>query len=335
MTLPASGQSVSFSQIRAEIRNGSNNPTYLPTPSPVGIPLGDANIRQFAFNPGPIGLTTARSLSQTRGVTFQYLNITTPTSTYNVRNAMIAAGWPSSVRGTANVNISATADIYTPSVSNFALTTGSPWPASSGARIGVVSGGSLIGKGGSGGDGGQAYGPAGVPNAQWAAGQPGTGGGAAMNITIPTTIVNAGTIGGGGGGGGGGNGRRVAPAPAASGGGGGGGGRTSAQGGLSGAGAGGQALQATVPQPGQAGDQGSYITAGLGGQNTPQPAATRAGVGGAGGGYGAAGTNGTNGGFPGTQGPGFGTGGAAGSSVAGYSLVTLQNTGSFLGPTSP
>ena len=327
MPIPT-GQNVPFTALRSEVRAGTNNPAAVP--GPLGIPLNDAQIRAFCFNPGPLPSTTQRSIGQARGVTFTRVVVSVNTSTYNMRDAVLAAGWPAAHRATTNCIINNGVNIYAPSVGAFSFNTGGgSWPASSTATVTVGTGASIVAKGGPAGDGGSAAGPA-IPNAQWTAGGAGTGGGTAMNISLPTTIVNFGIIAGGGGGGGGGNGRRVAPA--ASGGGGGGGGASGFST-IGNAGQGGPGAPATVPQPGQNGTAGTFASpgGGTGGQNTPQPAPTRGGVGGNGGPWASSGQPGGQGGLPGTQGPGAGAGGSAGAAFNNTPSVTYTGPGQRFG----
>jgi len=328
--LPIPLSSVSFSQLRDEVRAGTGSPTTIPG----AIPLNNAQIRTYCFNPGLIPTTTSRSLSQAQGVSFIQFTIAAPTTTYNLRSAMVAAGWPGADRGIANVNISSGVTLSSAGISQAAFGQGStPWPAPSSAEINMAASSRMVGKGGAGGDGGD-VGGVGIPTAQWTAGDAGQGGGKGMDVVITTVIIGPPTsqIVGGGGGGGGGNARRV-PAPASSGGGGGGGGGVGTGGSGGGGGQGGVVVPGppypagTVAQPGQNGAAGTSSGGGTGGQNTPQPAPTRAGIGGNGGAAGAAGQAGSSGAAtPGTQGPGFGAAGAAGPSINGYSLVTLGST---------
>ncbi len=336
MPIPLS--TVSFSQLRDEVRAGTGSPTAIPG----AIPLNDTQIRTYCFNPGPIPALTSRSLGQAQGVTFAQFSIAASTQNYNLRSAMVAAGWPGTDRGIANLTISPGVIVYSPAVSQAALSQGStPWPGPSSASITVSATARIIGKGGPGGDGGS-VGGVGIPTTQWAAGQAGTGGGRALDLSIATTILGpaTGQIQGGGGGGGGGNGRRV-PSPASSGGGGGGGGGshpfTAGQGGAGGVVVPGPPYPAgTVARPGQAGQDNITNSGGQGGQNAPQPLPTRAGVGGNGGPLGTAGQAGSSGAAtPGVQGPGVGAAGAAGPAIQGYFFATISGSTVTSGPLVP
>lgn len=220
---------------------------------------------------------------------------------FNLRSAAISAGWDQVLPLIATVNINSGVTISHDSSDVF--TAQGAYPL--GSRLSLFNNGSIVGRGGAGGRG--SYGGAGGP------GDPGAPGGNAIVLTIPTTINNAGVIaGGGGGGGGGGDGYSGAYGP----GGGGGGGARVGSGGAAGSGSG-----------AAAGSNGGTETGGNGGAGGPG-----AGFGGKGGNLGQPGAKG----FAGSgTGPGAvgGQGGPAGYAIDGIAYVTLNNSGTILGPT--
>ena len=324
MPIPTGTAAISFSQIRDELASGTNGVAF--TPATTDLNLNTSTIRNWLFPATKLSGETM-SLSEMRGVAFRGFILTGQPQTYNIRDAMVAAGWNGTARATANVAVT-TGDLGTPAVANYALQTGTPWPAAATLVVRLDAGASIIGKGGSGGNGG--IGNQNVPGAQGGGSQsgglPGTGGGTAILASRALTIVNAGVISGGGGGGGGGAGDRGTSPPWAGGGGGGGGGRTgggtTSAGGIGGTGTGGP------PYTGGNGQPGTFSAIGLGGPGQGTAPSTRAsGPGGNGGGRAVAGQSGTPAHRPG------GAGGAAGSSISGYPLVTYSGAGSLLGPT--
>lgn len=232
------------------------------------------------------------------------LTIAANTSDYNIRNAVVAAGWDESSHILANVTINSGVVVSSSNVSNFAITTGSSWPA--GSEIIINNSGTIVGIGGRGGNGANGSRPGFRPP-----GYPGFQGGTAVETLRPTQIYNNGTMAGGGGGGGGGGGQIQNNPGRTWRGGGGGGGRSSnfvSTGGTDGNGT------------ANAGGVGTFAAAGIG--------STLVYKGGDGGNWGTAGFNGQAGQTSG------GTGGAAGRYIVGFSNATFVVTGTRLGTTA-
>jgi len=209
-----------------------------------------------------------------------------------------------------------------------------------GDTVRIVNNGLIQGMGGTGGAGGTAPGPAGVPlNTAGNPGSAGSGAGSAVYVNRPTIITNNGTIAGGGGGGGGGGGLRSYSKAwwGGYGGGGGGGGAGTSGGGGGGGGAAGPG-PGLNSGPGFSGNAGTSPAGGSGGPSRVNPGWTplASGAGGAGGGRGAAGSAGAagfTGPFPngnGYSGTG-GSGGAAGNYIVGNPFVTWPVTGTRQG----
>jgi hypothetical protein len=212
-----------------------------------------------------------------------------------------------------------------------------PADFNAGDTVRIVNNGSILGRGGNGAQGGNAF-PGGQEN-----GQTGGGGSTALQVSRPTTVTNNGNIWGGGGGGGGGAGARVNSSFVAgngsytfpsftnggcSGGGGGGGGRGTASGGGAGtafgpfnAAPGGNGGNSDVNNAGGGGAGGS--TSGAGGWS-------RGGDGGAGGGVGANGAGGGNSVSTNFFAAGGGAGGA-GNYITGNPFVTWPAFGTRAG----
>lgn len=125
-------------------------------------------------------------------------------SSYNIRNALISAGWNQTDPVYAIITINSNIKVGASSTSAGACQCGGPFPA--GSHVKLVNNGYILGKGGNGGTGGTT------------SSNPATSGGAGgvgMHITGMGTDVllwveNNGTIAGGGGGGGGGGLQQVA-----------------------------------------------------------------------------------------------------------------------------
>jgi hypothetical protein len=215
-----------------------------------------------------------------------------------------------------------------------------PSEFNAGDTVRIVNNGTIIGRGGNGAQGGNAF-PGGLEN-----GQTGGGGSTALSIGRPTTITNNGNLWGGGGGGGGGgaalvnssfvagNGSYTFPSftnGGCSGGGGGGGGRGIANGGFQGQAFG--PFNAAPGAPGGGSDVNNAGGGGAGGSTSGAGGWSRGGDGGAGGGAGAGGAGGGN-----TISSNFfaagGGGGGAGAYLNGNPLVTWTAFGSRLGNVS-
>lgn len=139
------------------------------------------------------------------------LEVTRDTHQFNLRQSLLARGWDGVTAVDASVRVAPGIAVYSRSTQIPAFTTGPSWPALS--NFSLINDGIIVGMGGKGGNGAitQLAGSAG----------PGSRGGTALEILLPTVLVNGGFIAGGGGGGSGG----VAPLvlPVNDGGGGGGG----------------------------------------------------------------------------------------------------------------
>jgi hypothetical protein len=177
--------------------------------------------------------------------------------------------------------------------------TGSGWHSSAEIRVDIT--GTVSGRGGDGGRGGNAYGYNDPEN-----GLNGGDGTAAIGINAPVIISNRGEILGGGGGGGGGGGAVGATIPgkghrwqgnqySVSGGGGGQGGKGNPNGGHGGAGSAGHDQGSRgEDHPGSAGTDNGPGTGGSGGAGPGNEGYSNAGGGGAGGSVGSSGTKGTD-----------------------------------------
>jgi hypothetical protein len=228
----------------------------------------------------------------------------------NLRSAAISAGWPGS--GAVQANISPGTTIQSSSTGAYALTINGSWPGG----VTLVNSGTIVGKGGTGGQGG--YVPIGNPTTT--PGKSGFTGGTAILVSVPVTINNAsGTISGGGGGGGGG-GAYTCGRSGTGGGGGGGGGNGFGTGGAGG-------FQPGFPQfQGVTGTVGGALSGGPGGPGKSCPLGT-GGTGGAGGSNAGAGSPGAGAGS-GSPGPA----GSGGNALSGNPLVTFPALGTIYGP---
>ena len=276
-----------------------------------GTPYGSISLNNATFRAELTDTVQNQtiSLSSLRGNAFQRFVIAADTANYNIRSAMVGAGWNGSSKASANLIINSGITVSASTTGVYALDSGSPWPAPS--RIRVGNSGYVLGDGGDGGAGG-------IGRGQPQLEQPGFGGGGGGPGLIsrrPLTIVG-GIVAGGGGGGGGGSGNHTPGSPALNqGGSGGGGGATNrypTAGGAGGAASGGQAVNGVAGQP------GSWNAAGAGGVRP----GTGAKDGGPGGGWGAAGTAGQNT-SPAITG---GAGGGAGISIQGWSVTSSSAT---------
>lgn len=310
MPIPTGTAAISFSQLRTEMNTGLGNPAAYSS-----FPLNDATFRSRLTDTAVNGQL---SLSSIRGNAYQRFTIAADTTNYDIRSALVAAGWNGTAKGSADVVVNGGVVVGTPSTGSYAMDTGGPWPAPS--TIVVYNSGYIVGMGGAGGNGSESDG---TP-----ASTPGSPGGPSLRAQRAMTLVNSGIIGGGGGGGGGGNGVRFpttlggVPITYNNGGGGGGGGRTgrtNSTGGAGGAGVG------NNPAPGKVGAAGTFDGGGLGGQGG-SIGPTDGGDGGTGGDWGTVG---------GTGGRSGKAGGAGGISVQGWSVITAPTgTSGLMGPTA-
>ena len=218
--------------------------TELSLPSTTNISLNQANVRALAAVPtGTISMNNLRGKS----ASFSYTTpISAPVQNFNLRTAMIAAGYPGSGAFTANFSIAPGVYVWSNSTATAAFDTG----ALSGGSITVTNGGFIMGKGGDGN---------GLVNGRTLA-----NGGLAINLQHPMTLTNNASIGGGGGGGG-----AAYPSTNATGGGGQGGGAGGANPG--GAGGVGGAIGLTGAQGvgGATGGGGGRVFVGVGAAGAP------------------------------------------------------------------
>lgn len=120
------------------------------------------------------------------------LTISSNTTNYNFRTAIINAGWDQVKPVIATCTINSGVYVYSTSTGAYAWQTGTSFPA--GSSLSLVNNGTIIGRGGNGGGGGSSGGNGGG----------GAGGGPALYAGAGISITNNGRISGGGGGGGGG-----------------------------------------------------------------------------------------------------------------------------------
>jgi hypothetical protein len=222
------------------------------------------------------------------------VTISASTQNYTANTAKVS-GY---VSGNTDVTFVINAGVVVGSAStgSYAFTVNTSWAA--GDTVTVTNAGTVIGRGGNGGQGGASAGTA----------PAGSSGGPAVSVARTVTWTNTGTCGGGGGGGGGGcfvSTGGGSPTLAGGGGGGGGRGNTGGSGG-----AGGAPNKSGSGSPGTA---GTTTTAGTGGAG--EPLAGNGGIGGNGGALGSVGSAGESKGFDG------GAGGAGGACLVGKSFV--------------
>lgn len=281
------------------------------------MPLNDATFRARLTDTGQ---NAQLALSSIRGNAYQRFSIGVDTLGYNIRTALVNAGWNGTSKGSVDLIVGGIT-VYTNTTGGYAMDTGGPWPGPS--TVYIYNSGYILGMGGAGGDGATgtraAPGPFGGTN--------GSGGGPGLLVQRATYISNGGYICGGGGGGGAGNAGDAGPVPGfptayastrgGGGGGGGAGGYTASAGG-----AGGPAAPTNYPSPGAPGGNGGWNSAGAGGQGGKLyfGAPTARSNGNTGGGWGAgAGAGGSP-----TASPtliGF-AGGGAGAAIQNWSLVS-------------
>lgn len=333
MTLPLFGNPLSFSQIQTEM--GGSNPISLseyyaggglvPTGS-VGFPSGGSatiipssgaiSVNNF-FGSSPLFIYTVSSFTSVGGLD---INPTT----------MTAIGWNGTQRLRVKINSGVT--VYDTGIVGAIRISGS-FPSG----IEILNEGTIVGRGGIGGNGASLDGLL----FQFVNATAGNPGGSAITVgrvstpyVGPTVIIsNYGLIGGGGGGGGGGSsegatviGPKSVTYTYATGGGGGGGGRSSSSYPATG-GSGGAATRAVTISSGSAGGNGTSSSAGNGGNGGSIPSVgLLGGNGGNGGDYGATGSTGGTG--TGTKYGSEAAGGSGGAAIAGYSNASITNYGS-------
>jgi hypothetical protein len=344
MTLQSSGP-ISIADINVELGRASNALTT----------LNDAEVRSLLGKP-----TGNISLQDAYGKTAVFaFSITSNQNSLNLRTAAVNAGWNQLFKVVCTIE----SGVVIGSNTVDALIISGSFPRG----VELINNGFIIGRGGTGGFGGDARGDQGPVISDDGRtsgiaynGTSGGGGGTAVAATVPVTIRNNGTIGGGGGGGGGG-GATIANQyvtscgkdscfttlrrRAAAGGGGGGGGRSNISN-ITG-GAGGIRVRGSTASIGsgltiteaQAGGVGGFGSAGGGGfrgeEIDPGDAHAIAGWGGAGGNWGASGASGGGSEF---WSPSFnqrtasgGSGGSGGLAVWGNQYITWAATGTRLG----
>lgn len=171
MTLPV-GQ-ISMQQVNTELSV---------SPATTLISLNQANVRALAGVPSG---TISMSNLQGKSNAFPFsATIAAPVQNYNLRTAMVAAGYPGTGAFTAAVTINSGVYVWSDDTAIAGLDTG----ALSGGAITITNNGYIMGKGGQGAT-------------ATATPTPGSPGGAAVNLQHPATIVNNSYVAGGGGGG--------------------------------------------------------------------------------------------------------------------------------------
>lgn len=290
MTLPVSG-AISLNQVNVELGLAGTT----------SINMNQASVRTLFGVP-----SGAISMSNGYGKANQFaFTISSNQTNANLRTLAVAAGWP----GTSKVvaTIGSGVQITSTAVGTSALTVNGSFPGG----VELINTGTILGKGGRGGDGGWG------PNYTLTnpGGQAGNAGGTALTVSVAITINNASGIVSGGGGGGGGGGLEAVCCAGQGGGGGGGGGNGTGAGGLGG----------RSDAYGAGGSAGGTLSGGAGGAGGFHAGQARGGTGGAGGTNAAAGATG------GAGNQGGGGGGGGGAAVSGNSNVTWSATGTRYG----
>lgn len=322
--------------IRGEFGTPGPLPTYLSAFARGGayVPAGqgDAGYGTPAAS-GPFYM--GRFRNQTKEFVFNDTIASSLTTSYNLFVKALNAGWNGSIPLNASVTVNPSVYVTSNSTSTPAFLATGSYP--SGSKLNIINNGAIIGRGGNGGAGGASSGSL-VSN-----GSPGSQGGTALQIQLPTTIINNNLLGGGAGGGGGGgaaydsfSGSKTSSG--SSGGGGGGGGQA-----LGAGGAGGGAASTGYNRPGAVGTGAGFSpgAGGAGGSSVYTDAKTgtqgaRAGAGGAGGTPGLAGA-------PGALAPTYetrsspGNGGQPGLAIVGTSFLVSYSGNALagIGATSP
>jgi hypothetical protein len=308
MPLPSSGQ-ITLDQMHVEVGGTSGTQAS----------INDSDIRSMiGASSGQANLSFSDFYGASSGVT---INITISSNTNNYNLWDNKGGTYSAGNTTVNLTINSGVTLGSTSQGGYAFTTGLGWVT--GDVINITNNGTIKGKGGNGGAGGNAVYNSSVSNA----GNGGTGG-PAFRGQFACTVTNNGSVYGGGGGGGGGGsfyGRltivKTTTSYAQGGGGGGGGAGVIAGSG----GSGGSASGAQSTAQGNTGNAGTATAGGAGGTN--------AGSGGAGGGLGANGVTGVL--VPNNYGPPEAYGNPGTGGVRGYYQVgsVFINGGSGIGGT--
>jgi len=265
-------------------------------------------------------------------VTILNLAITSNTNNYDLYTQVSSN--PAYAAGASIVNLTVNPGVTVGSTSTGTYALSIPSAFSPTDQINVTNQGTIVGRAGNGGGGGN------HPLGNGVAGQ---AGGHALYINRPVNITNNGTIAGAGGGGGGSGTSMLTIAEGQKGqtfatyGGSGGGGGAGVQ-----AGSGGAAGTGAAPEyNGNAGSSGNDTQGGAGGATKYNSYIPRRGWTGAGGTGGARGANGVAGVPPGANSPSYvqnprppGAGGATGRYITGQSFATWQTTGTQLGGSS-
>ena len=315
MALPASGQ-ITLNEIHIEA--GGTTATE--------VTINDADVRALiSASSGQANLSFADFYGASAAVTIN-ITLTANTNNYNIFNSK--GGTYVAGITTVNLTINSGVTIGSTSTGAYALETGTGW--ASGDVINIINNGTVKGRGGNGGTGGDAYADPVTPgNSTVTNATAGGVGGNAFRAQFATTFTNNGSVYGGGGGGGGGGsivyGESKGTTFGSVSGNGGGGGA-----GVNG-GTGGAAGVATGENPDQ-GNAGASGTATAGGAGGTGPSPQVSGNGGNGGGLGANGTAGQTllEGFTNFAVGNGGSGGLAGFYQVGSSLI---NGGSGVGGT--
>ena len=139
MALPSSG-SLSFSQINVELGRSAN----------AQLSMSDSGVRGlFGVASGQIGMNVGLGKSSAFNAV---LVIATNTTNYNLRTAVIAAGWNQSLPVNVTCTINSGVTVYATSTGTYAFNTGTSFPA--GSTINIINNGTILGAGGAGGSGG-------------------------------------------------------------------------------------------------------------------------------------------------------------------------------------
>jgi hypothetical protein len=163
----------------------------------IGVELGRSATAQIAMSESQVytlaGTTLGAQVSfstfygKSNALTIN-LTISSDTANYNMKSAAIAAGWNGTSAATINCTINSGVYVYSTSTGSYAFDTGTSYPT--GCTLNLTNNGTIIGKGGTGGNGGLSC-------------NNGSTGGPAFIAQRAINITNnTGTIGGGGGGGG-------------------------------------------------------------------------------------------------------------------------------------
>ena len=328
MTLPASGNPISYSQIQQEFGGPATNislQSYYRINTAIAVTSGTDNLVANIANTATIKQYSAANLTMdmnqwwnTKKGYIYNANVTSTTTNYNLFSAAVTAGWNQSDPLDATIVVRSGAYIYSTSTGTDAFVTGGAGGTSGsfpdGSFLRLLNLGVVSGCGGNGG-----------PGTYGSPGNAGSAGGRAMLISRNIYINNTGTIGGGGGGGGGGRGDAGTDGGegTASYGGGGGGGGAGRQGGSGGSG------YTGMNYNGASGGSGSWNAGGGGGGGGSGPAGS-AGAGGAGG---TSGNGGNSGGNSFASGSGGG-GGSAGACLSGNTTATWGQIGTRYGAIS-